>query len=122
MGGARGFYILRVIILNLLVLFIVLFLSTPAAIYSSLTMIKLFGLEVSILKPESLWGWGSLLGNLLPPLVIIIINSCLLYLLDFFASWEKRVSHSKYQQSTFLKAFIYLLLNMLLIPALTLST
>lgn len=111
MGGARGLYLLRVVLLNLIVLYIILFLSTPAAIYSSLTLSQLFDhLEVT-----------GLVNSLLPPLVIIFINTCLLYLLDFFASWEKRVAHSKYQQSTFTKAFVYLALNMLLIPAATLT-
>lgn len=40
---------------------------------------------------------------------------------DFFAFWEKRSTHSKYQFSIFNKAYIYLLLNMLAIPAVTLS-
>lgn len=109
MGGARGFYLLRVVLLNLLVLYIILFLSTPAAIYSSLALSQLFDRV------------NGLVSSLLPPLVIIFINTCLLYLLDFFASWEKRVAHSKYQQSTFTKAFVYLALNMLLIPAATLT-
>lgn len=57
----------------------------------------------------------------MPPLVIITINNCLLYMFDFFAFWEKRSTHSKYQFSIFNKAYIYLLLNMLAIPAVTLS-
>ena len=39
MGGTRGLYIFRVVFFNLLLLVIVLFLSTPAAIYSSLKML-----------------------------------------------------------------------------------
>lgn len=39
MGGTRGVYLFRKIFLNLLVLGVVLFLSTPAAIYSTLKMI-----------------------------------------------------------------------------------
>ena len=35
MGGTRGFYIFRKFIFNFLGLIIVLFLSTPAAIYST---------------------------------------------------------------------------------------
>ena len=38
MGGARGLYLVRVLLLNLLVLYIILFLSTPTAIYSSLAL------------------------------------------------------------------------------------
>ena len=39
MGGTRGLYLFRVVILNLFVLAVVLFFSTPAAIFSSLKMI-----------------------------------------------------------------------------------
>lgn len=39
MGGTRGLYIFRVVFFNLFVLLVVIFLSTPAAIYSSLKMI-----------------------------------------------------------------------------------
>ena len=45
MGGTRGLYIIRVVFFNLFVLAVVLFLSTPAAIYSSFKMIQLFGLS-----------------------------------------------------------------------------
>ena len=41
---------------------------------------------------------------------------------DYFAFWEKRVTHSKYQFSIFNKAYIYLTLNMLIIPAVTLTS
>jgi len=42
MGGTRGLYIFRKYIFNVIGLAIVLFLSTPAAIYSSLKMMDLF--------------------------------------------------------------------------------
>ena len=38
MGGTRGLYIFRVIFFNLFVLAVVIFLSTPAAILTSLKM------------------------------------------------------------------------------------
>lgn len=43
MGGTRGLYTGRILFFNLFVLAVVLFLSTPAAIYSSFKMIQLFG-------------------------------------------------------------------------------
>jgi hypothetical protein len=42
MGGTRGVYFLRKIIFNLIGILLVLFLSTPAAIYSSLKMNEAF--------------------------------------------------------------------------------
>jgi hypothetical protein len=105
MGGTRGLYIFRVIFFNLFVLAIVIFLSTPAAIYSTLKMIQLFGSQPLDLdtvtkklsqNKEALWGYGPLISTFIPPLVIIFINNVLLYMFDYFAFWEKRVTHSKY--------------------------
>jgi hypothetical protein len=42
-------------------------------------------------------------------------------MIDYFAFWEKRITHSNYQFSIFNKAYIYLVLNMLVIPAVTLT-
>lgn len=42
MGGTRGVYFFRKIIFNLIGILVVLFLSTPAAIYSSLKMMEAF--------------------------------------------------------------------------------
>lgn len=48
MGGSRGIYILRQTVFNIVGFALVIFLSTPAAIYSSLKMIQLFSfLDVS---------------------------------------------------------------------------
>ena len=105
MGGTRGLYIFRVIFFNIFVLAIVIFLSTPAAIYSTLKMIQLFGSQPLDLdtvtqklsqNKEALWGYGPLISTFIPPLVIIFINNVLLYMFDYFAFWEKRVTHSKY--------------------------
>lgn len=41
---------------------------------------------------------------------------------DYFSYWEKRATHSKYQFSTFNKAYVYLALNMLVIPAVTMNS
>ena len=42
-------------------------------------------------------------------------------MLDYLAYWERRITHSKYQYSTFNKSYLYLALNMLVIPAVTLN-
>lgn len=39
----------------------------------------------------------------------------------YSAYWEKRVTHSKYQLSIFNKAYVYLVFNMLIIPAVTIT-
>lgn len=57
-----------------------------------------------------------------PPLVIIFINSILLYMIYYSAYYEKRFTHSNYQFSIFNKSYVYLALNMLLIPAVTITS
>lgn len=123
MGGSRGLYIFRKFIFNLFGFALVIFLSTPAAIYSSLKMVQFFSfLDVSpwLQNLDSLW--GMLIVTLLPPLVIIFINNVLLYMIDYMAYYEKRVTHSKYQASIFNKCYVYLMFNMLIIPAVTIAT
>ena len=122
MGGTRGLYIFRKFFFNFAGLMVVLFLSTPAAIYSSLKMLQLFTfMDVNTSFDRDSW-WGHFMVTFLPPLVIIFINNCLLYMIDYSAYWEKRVTHSKYQFSIFNKAYIYLALNMLIIPAVTITS
>lgn len=124
MGGTRGVYFFRNFIFNLIGLAVVLFLSTPAAIYSSLKMNQFFKfLDVSdevAYSKETLY--GTFMTTFLPPLVILAINNCLLYMIDYSAYWEKRVTHSNYQFSIFNKAYVYLGLNMLIIPAVTITS
>lgn len=120
MGGTRGVYFFRKFFFNFIGLFVVLFLSTPAAIYSSLKMIEAFNfLDVHNVNKETFF--GSFIITILPPLVIIFINNVLLYMIDYSAYFEKRTTHSKYQSSIFNKCYVYLSLNMLLIPAVTIT-
>jgi len=122
LGGTRGVYFFRKMFFNVVGLTIVLFLSTPAAIYSTLKMIQFFSfLDVAqTVDHDSLW--GNFLHTFFPPLVIIFINNVLLYMIYYSAYYEKRVTHSKYQFSVFSKSYVYLALNMLLIPAVTISS
>jgi len=64
---------------------------------------------------------GTFLKSNFPALCVITINIALLYLIDIVAYLEFQETHSLYQRSVFTKTLIYLTLNMLLIPALTLS-
>ncbi len=121
MGGTRGVYFFRQLIFNAIGLTIVLFLSTPTAIYSTLKMIQFFSfLDIQSVERDSIW--GNFLHTFFPPLVIIFINNILLYMIYYSAYYEKRTTHSKYQFSIFNKSYVYLALNMLLIPAVTITS
>lgn len=56
-----------------------------------------------------------------PPLVILGINQILLLLIDLSSIVERHETHSFYQLSVYTKSVIYLNLNMLIIPGLTLT-
>ena len=96
LGGTRGVYFFRKLFFNAVGLSIVLFLSTPAAIYSTLKMVQFFSFldVVQTVDHDSLW--GAFLHAFFPPLVIIFINNVLLYMIYYSAYYEKRVTHSKY--------------------------
>lgn len=57
----------------------------------------------------------------MPPLVILGINLILLMLIDFASLIERYETHSLYQKAVYSRSVIYLTLNMLIIPALTLT-
>jgi hypothetical protein len=56
------------------------------------------------------------------PLCIILINSCLLVLIDMMCLLENFETHSLYQRAVLRKSIVYLSLNMLFIPAISLSS
>lgn len=83
MGGTRGLYLFRKFIFNFIGLFLVLFLSTPTAIYSSLKLLDFFKfLDVDTVSPGN--PFGTFLKTFIPPLVVILLNNVLLYLIDYF--------------------------------------
>ena len=74
----------------------IIFLSTPAAIYASLKISEPFSfLNVNATHTKDTF-YGAFIIATLPPLTIIFINNVLLYMIDYAAYWEKRVTHSKY--------------------------
>jgi hypothetical protein len=55
-------------------------------------------------------------------MTILLLNLLLIYLIDLSAYIEKHYTHSRFQFSVFTKSFFYMLLNILIIPGITLST
>lgn len=79
-----------------------------------LDILKLHELELTDYVP-----FGEVLSTYLPPLLILAVNQIILLLIDAVAVLEKHQSHSNFQASIFVKAVIYLNLNMLIIPAIS---
>ena len=118
MKGEQGHFIFRRLLIYIACLVLIVFVSTPIVIFANVkkTNADLFNLKFA----ENMYG-GSFIETNFPPLCVITINIALLYLIDFAALYEYHETHSLYQKSVLTKTLIYLTLNMIMIPALTLS-
>jgi hypothetical protein len=118
-GASRGLFIFRRLFLYILGLLIVVFISTPTAMLSTLQQVDIFGIF------DFTWAehlpTGAFLKQHAPPLLILGINQILLLLIDITSIVERHETHSLYQKAIYTKSIIYLNLNMLIIPALTLT-
>lgn len=64
----------------------------------------------------------TLVQDFATPLFIVALNQFLLLLIAYSAQLERHSTYSAYQYSIFNKSILYLGLNMVIIPALTLAT
>jgi hypothetical protein len=120
MGGTMGFFLFRRILMNVIMFVILIFFSTPASMLSAmkeLDYFHLFSLDWTAALP-----YGGFIRSHIPPLIILSINQVLLFVIDLMAVYEKHHANSDYQYSVYFKSTIYLCLNMLVIPAVTLAT
>ena len=118
MGGIRGVYFFRRYMWNIIGLLAIIFISTPAVLIQrlkSLAQLDSINLEFANGLPFS-----SLIGHFLSPLIVLLTNVILLLLIDHSAVAESHHSHTSFQTSIFRKAVIYLHLNMLMFPSLSL--
>lgn len=119
MTGHRGLFIFRRFLLVILGLAIILFISSPASIYANVKQMD----KQNILD----FNWigdpfvSSFLRQNFPPFLIILINQLLLILIDITSRLECYETHALYQKSIYFKSVIYLMLNMIIIPTLSLS-
>lgn len=110
-------------ILHTLTIVVILFISTPTAMLGALKQIDVFGwVNFDAISERLPAGLGSFMKSNFPPLAILCINQIILFLIDLSALVERHETHSLYQLSVYAKSIIYLNLNMLIIPGLTLTT
>jgi hypothetical protein len=119
MKGEKGHFICRRLLIYILGLVLIVFVSTPIVIFAKVQKAdNTHFLDMG--WTDYIYG-GQFIKNNFPPLCVISINLCLLYIIDFAALFEFQETHSLYQKSVFEKTLVYLTLNMLIIPALMLS-
>ena len=118
-GDDKALYVLRRVFLNLLLLVLLIFFTTPMGFVSAFKKVDTYKiLEFKWLKVIP---FGYILVTYIVPLLIIGINVMLICAIDYICRFEKHYTHSNYQFAFFTKSFVYMLFNYLLIPSLTLS-
>jgi len=119
MKGARGLFVVRRIALFVAGLLVVVFVSSPTVLFSNLK--KYDSNHVLDFAWADTLPDGGFLQEHLPPLCILGINQFLILIIDITCRIENYETHSLYQRALYLKCVIYLSLNMIVIPALTLG-
>ena len=100
-------------LLNIICLFLIIFVSTPAVVFQTLQSIGANHIETRIIEKLP---FIKYLPQSTSTLIILIINILILVMIDQLAIAEKHHQHSKYQTSIFHKATVYLHLNMVVLP------
>ena len=119
MKGSRGLFIVRRSILWIIGFLVIFFISSPTVLFAKIKQIdNSHFLEFNWVEKAPA---GNFWKEHAPPLMIIGINQFLIYLIDIVALVESHETHSLYQRAYYIKAVIFLIVNMLIIPAWTLS-
>ena len=118
MGGNRGIYFIRRYLWNILGLFLIIFVSTPVVIFKTLQSISEKHLDLQFITSIP---YIEYVSSQLTTIIILCINMTLILLIDQSAVSEKHSAHSTFQSAIFNKAVIYLHLNMVFSPFLSLQ-
>jgi hypothetical protein len=95
-----------------------MFVSTPVVVFKTFQTLSNKHLDLEFMQKIP---YIDLVSSVWPPLIILGINMMLILLIDHSAVSEKRSAHSTFQSSIFNKALIYLHLNMVFVPFLSLQ-
>lgn len=112
MKGDRGLFIFRRTMLFLVGLVVIIFGTTPAVIAANIDYFHV--LEMNELN-------SSIVSHYLSPLFVILINQLLLVMIDWSSILECHETHNMYQRAVYIKSVVYLGLNMMVAPALSLN-
>jgi hypothetical protein len=111
---------MRRVLLNLIAILVLFFLTTPTMLFHQIASIG----STNLFKFDWLakYSLGSALASYLPPLIILGLNQILLLLIDLMARWEKHTTFSDYQIAMLNKSTPYFIVNMLIMPAISMAT
>jgi hypothetical protein len=106
MKGKQGLFIFRRLTLFMLGLVVIVFGTSPKIIVENLNNVTFQD--------------SSFMSHYIQPLIVILINQLLLMMIDWASHLECYETHSLYQRAVFMKSVVYLGLNMMVVPALSL--
>lgn len=119
MTGQRGLFIIRRAILSAIGILIIVFGTSPAVIAANVEVIQKY---TGLSKFIQYWLAGNFISKYISPLITILVNQMLLLLIDWASMLESYSAHSFYQRAIFIKSVVYLSLNMMVVPALSLNS
>ncbi|CAI2385080.1 unnamed protein product [Moneuplotes crassus] len=118
MGSSRGLTFFRRYLWNIIGFLLIMFVSTPVVVFKTFQTLSDRHLDLQFMQKIP---YIDLVSSIWPPLIILCINMMLILLIDHSAVSEKRSAHSTFQSSIFNKALVYLHLNMVFVPFLSLQ-
>ena len=118
MGNSRGETFFRRYLWNIIGFLLIMFVSTPVVVFKTLQSLSDKHLDLEFIQSIP---YVEVFTTLWPTVIVLWINMTLILLIDHSAVSEKRSAHSTFQSSIFNKAVIYLHLNMVFVPFLSLQ-
>ncbi|EGR32232.1 hypothetical protein IMG5_091600, partial [Ichthyophthirius multifiliis] len=130
-GESRGLNFFRQILISIIFIFLFIFLSTPAAIFTILQ--KYININIVFQWVQNIpQPFGPVLVVYIPALIVVLLNQVvqlfidlvsiffIFYILQMFflkkAQFQKFQRHSTFQISIFRKYYVYLLFNVIIVP------
>lgn len=105
------------ILLTTLSISILVFLTTPTSLLHIMSHNDSVNDAISLSWTKSLpFGAGFMVKEFLPPLLVISINSVLIFFIHLLTGWENHNRFSSYQRSLLTRCFVYFIFNMLIVP------
>lgn len=116
-SASLSFQFFRRLLTNLSIILLMLFLTTPVSLF------QVFIEEISLdWISEIPHPFNEIFLTLLPSLIVTLANQIILLVIDYSSELECYCSFSGYQISNLRKGIFYMLLNLLLLPVLTIGT
>lgn len=112
-----SFLLCRRLLTNLSIFCVIVFCTTPLALMQALISESSMAWISYIPHP-----FNEIITSLLPSLFVILVNQIILLVIDYSSELENYSSFSGYQNSNLKKGVFYMLLNIILLPVLTIGT